>query len=44
MEILGADVFIGLGEEEQAKRHIGDVKAPTDKDVSLISICRENKL
>ena len=30
---LCADVFLGLSEEEQAKRHIGDVKAPTDQEV-----------
>ena len=30
---LGAEVFIGLSEEEQRKRHIANVEAPTDKDV-----------
>ena len=30
---LGADVFIGLSEEEQKKRHIANVEAPSDKDV-----------
>ena len=31
---LGAEVFIGLSEEEQGKRHIANVEAPTDKDVN----------
>jgi len=30
---LGADVFIGLSEEEQNRRHIANVEAPSDKDV-----------
>lgn len=33
LEPLGADVFIGLSEEEQKKRHIANVEAPSDKDV-----------
>ena len=32
---LGADVFIGLSEEEQDRRHIADVEAPSDKDVNI---------
>ena len=32
---LGADVFIGLSEEEQEKRHIANVEAPSDKDVII---------
>ena len=32
---LGADVFIGLSEEEQDRRHIADVEAPSDKDVKI---------
>ena len=40
---LGADVFLGLSEEEQARRHIADVRAPTDqqvhKDVKPTSPC-----
>ena len=35
-EVLGpleAEVFIGLSEEEQGKRHIANVEAPSDKDV-----------
>ena len=32
---LGADVFIGLSEEEQSRRHIANVEAPSDKDVNL---------
>ena len=30
---LGAEVFIGLSEQEQRKRHIANVEAPSDKDV-----------
>ena len=30
---LGAEVFLGLSEQEQGKRHIANVEAPTDKDV-----------
>ena len=30
---LGAEVFLGLSEQEQRKRHIANVEAPTDKDV-----------
>ena len=32
---LGADVFIGLSEEEQNRRHIANVEAPSDKDVNI---------
>ena len=32
---LGADVFIGLSEEEQEKRHIANVEALSDKDVII---------
>ena len=37
-EVLGpleADVFIGLSEEEQNRRHIANVEAPSDKDVNI---------
>ena len=34
---LGAEVFIGLSEEEQRKRHIANVEAPTDKDVDSLT-------
>ena len=36
---LGADVFIGLSEEEQNRRHIANVEAPSDKDVNISSLC-----
>ena len=36
---LGADVFIGLSEEEQNRRHIANVEAPSDKDVNISSQC-----
>ena len=36
--MLGADVFVGLEEEEQAKRHIADVEEPTDDDVSKVDL------
>ena len=32
---LGAEVFIGLSEQEQRKRHIANVEAPSDKDVGF---------
>ena len=32
---LGADVFIGLSETEQNRRHIANVEAPSDKDVNI---------
>ena len=32
---LGADVFIGLSEEEQNRRHIANVEEPSDKDVNI---------
>ena len=39
---LGAEVFIGLSEEEQGKRHIANVEAPTDKDVN--SFAKKNQM
>ena len=32
---LGAEVFLGLSEQEQRKRHIANVEAPSDKDVGF---------
>ena len=34
---LGAEVFIGLSEQEQLKRHIANVEAPSDKDVGSVT-------
>ena len=34
---LGAEVFIGLSEQEQRKRHIANVEAPSDKDVGSVT-------
>ena len=34
---LGAEVFIGLSEQEQRKRHIANVEAPSDKDVDSVT-------
>ena len=41
---LGAEVYVGLSEQEQRKRHIANVEAPSDKDVDLSAKSKKNKI